>query len=88
MRNLKQRLDHRLIFKYVHKIIKFNQTVWLKPYIHMNTDLRKKKLWFWKRFFLVDEEFSFWKNYGKYELDKNLISLILNLSKQKEEGII
>ena len=43
MRNLKQRLDHRLIFKYVHKIIKFNQTVWLKPYIHMNTDLKKKK---------------------------------------------
>ena len=51
MRNLKQRLDHRLIFKYVHKIIKFNQTVWLKPYIHMNTDLRKKKTMILKKIF-------------------------------------
>ena len=42
MRNLKQALNHRLSFKKVHKVIKFDQNVWLKPYIDMNTNLRKK----------------------------------------------
>ena len=26
----------------MHKIIKFNQEAWLKPYIDMNSELRKK----------------------------------------------
>ena len=42
IRDLKQALNHRLILKKVHKVIKFNQKAWLKPYIDMNTDLRKK----------------------------------------------
>ena len=42
IRNLRQTLDHRLVLKKVHKVIKFNQNAWLKPYINMNTDLRKK----------------------------------------------
>ena len=41
-KNLKQALNHGLVFKKVHKVIKFNQNAWLKPYIDMNTDLRKK----------------------------------------------
>ena len=41
MRNLKQALNHELMLKKVHRVIRFNQKVWLKPYIDINTDLRK-----------------------------------------------
>ena len=42
MRSLKQVLNHGLILKKVHRVIQFNQEAWLKPYIDMNTKLRKK----------------------------------------------
>ena len=42
IRNLKQALEHGLKLKKVHKAIAFCQEAWLKPYIDMNTDLRKK----------------------------------------------
>ena len=52
IRNLKQALNHRLVLKKVDRVIKFNQNAWLKPYIDMNTDLRKKaKNGFEKDFF-------------------------------------
>ena len=43
IRALKQALNHGLILKDVHRVIKFNQEAWLKPYIDMNTKLRKKQ---------------------------------------------
>ena len=42
IRNLKEVLNHGLLLKKVHKIIKFNQNAWPKPCIDMNIDLRKK----------------------------------------------
>ena len=42
IRNLKQALNHGLVLKKVHRVILFNQNAWLKPYIDMNTDLRRK----------------------------------------------
>ena len=41
-RNLKQALNNGLVLKNVHRVIKFNQNAWLKPYIYINTDLREK----------------------------------------------
>ena len=41
IRNLKQALNHRLVLKKVHRMIKFNQKVWSKSYFDMNTYLRK-----------------------------------------------
>ena len=47
-----QALNHGLVLRKVHRVIKFNQNAWLKPYIDMNTDLRKKtKKGFEKYFF-------------------------------------
>ena len=42
IRSLKQALNHGLILKKVHRVIQFNQEAWLKPYIDMNTELRKQ----------------------------------------------
>ena len=42
IKNLKQALNHGLILKKVHRVIKFNEKAWLKPYIKMNTKLRQK----------------------------------------------
>ena len=39
--SLKQALNHGLKLKKIHRIIEFNQEAWFKPYIGMNTELRK-----------------------------------------------
>ena len=41
IRSLKQALNYGLKLKKVHRIIEFNQESWLKPYIDINTELRK-----------------------------------------------
>ena len=42
IRYLKQELDHGLILKRVHKVIKFRLEACLKPYIDLNTELIKE----------------------------------------------
>ena len=41
IKSSKQTLDHGLISKKVHKVIRFNREAWLKEYIDINTELRK-----------------------------------------------
>ena len=51
-RTLKETLNHGLVLEKMRGAIKFNQKTWLKPYIDMNTGLRKnvKKMTFNKIF--------------------------------------
>ena len=42
IRSLKQALNYGLMLKKVNRVIQFNQEAWLKKYIDMNTELRKK----------------------------------------------
>ena len=52
IKSLKQALNHELILKKDHRVIKFNQKAWLKSYIDVNTKLRQKaKYNFEKDFF-------------------------------------
>ena len=51
IRSLKQALNQGLILKKVYRVIQSNQEAWLKPYIDMNTELRKKAKMTLKRTF-------------------------------------
>ena len=42
-KSLKQALSRGLPLKKVHGVIKFNENAWLKPYVYMNTNLKKKQ---------------------------------------------
>ena len=63
IRSLKQALNHGLILKKVHRVRQFNQETWLKPYIDMNTELRKRaKNDFEKYFFKLLNNYVFGKS--------------------------
>ena len=42
-RNLKQALNHGLVLKKLHRIIKFKQKAWLKSYFNMNRSKKNLK---------------------------------------------
>ena len=59
IRSLKQALNHGLILQKVHRVIQFNQEAWPKPYIDVNTELRKQaKNNFQKDFKLMNNSLS------------------------------
>ena len=59
---MKLALNHGLVLRKIHRVIKFNQKAWLKPYIDMTTELRKKeKKGLWERTFMVMNNLVFGK---------------------------
>ena len=73
IRNLNQALNYRLILKRVHRVIKFNKKAWLKPYIDMNTNLRKKAQNNFEKYFLkLMNNAVFGKNYGNVRKHGNI----------------
>ena len=73
IRNLKQALNHGLILKKVHRVIKFNQKVWLKLYIYVNTEPRKKvKKNIEKHFFKLTNNAVFGKIMGNLRKHRNI----------------
>ena len=61
VRSLKQALNHKLVLKKVHRIIKFNQKAWLKSHIDMNTELRKNGTNNLEKDFQTNEQCNFCK---------------------------
>ena len=53
IKGLKRTLSHELVLKKVHRAIKFDQKAWPKPYIDMDTELKKAKKDFEKNFFML-----------------------------------
>ena len=51
IRALKQALNHGLVLKKVHRVIKFNQKPWLKPCIDMNSKLRTEAKDIFEKYF-------------------------------------
>ena len=52
IRSLKQVLNNGVILKKVQRSVQFNQEAWLKEYIDMNTELRKKQIMTLPKIFL------------------------------------
>ena len=80
IRTFKQALNHGLILKSVHKVVQFNQESWLKPYIDMNTKLRKEATnEFEKDFFKLMNNSVYVKTMGNVRKHRNIKVVTISL---------
>ena len=84
VRALKQALNHRLVLKKVHSVIKFYQEAWLKPSIDISTELlTKAKNDFEKDFFKLMNNSVFGKRMGNVRNHRDIKIVTTNKQRSK-----
>lgn len=74
--NLKQGLKHGLVLKKIHKILQFNQTTWLAPYVEYNTKKR------------INASNEFEKDFYKFIINAMFGKTIENVRKRRNISLV